>query len=370
MARHGENIRRRKDGRWEARYVYSYDADGKAKYRSVYAATYADAKSKREDIQKEKLKPGLRNDLTFFQVAELWLNSKEDTLKRSSYNHYYNQLHQHISPLIRQTLFIDVDTELINKILKNKIKEGYSPATVTGLRTILMMIFHYARKNDIACSVKDDIFIPKMKRNDVHAFTREEQKKIDEYMKDHPSVFNLAIYLSMYCGLRIGEVCALQWKDIHLDQETISISKTLIRMQNKLIPENHKTEIIIQQPKTMSSIRLIPIPSFIVPILKQYKDEDDIFVITGKPKCIEPRVCLRKFKKIIQKTEVSDYSFHCCRHTFATRCVEIGMDAKTLSEILGHSSIKTTLERYVHPSIDLKRAQMNKLKDIGNTSIS
>ena len=134
-------------------------------------------------------------------------------------------------------------------------------------------------------------------------------------------------------------------------------------------PDDHKTEIVIQQPKTESSVRVIPIPSFLLPVLTQYADEEDIFVITGKSHCMEPRVCLRKFKGIIHKIDVSDYSFHSCRHTFATRCVEIGMDAKTLSEILGHSSVKTTLERYVHPSIDLKRAQMNKLQNIAGSSI-
>lgn len=369
MSRHGENIRKRKDGRWEARFVYAHDENGKAKYRSVYANSYDEAKVKRNEIQNSLLKPGLRNDLTFYDVAHMWLKSKEDSLKRSSYNHYYNQLHQHIPSSLFEIKFTDLTTDKVNDFLKNKIKDGYSAATVAGLRTILMMIFHYARKNDIACAINDDIYIPKARRTDVRAFTREEQRKIDLYLKEHPNVFNIAVYLSMYCGLRIGEVCALQWKDIHLDQGTMNISKTLIRIQNKMIPENHKTEIVIQQPKTDSSIRIIPIPVFLIPVLNQYKDDEDIFVITGKTHSIEPRVCLRKFKAIIHKTEVSDYTFHSCRHTFATRCVEIGMDAKTLSEILGHASIKTTLERYVHPSIDLKRAQMNKLQDIASTAI-
>lgn len=370
MARHGENIRKRKDGRWEARYVYSYDDKGKAKYRSIYANTYNEVKARRDEALNKSLEPCQRTDLTFYDVAKLWLNNKKETLKRSSYNHYYNLCLQHIFPSFIHKKFSDIKAEDVSLFLKNKIREGYSSATVSALRTIMMMIFHYARKNDIVCNVKDDIFIPKARKNDVKAFTREEQKKIDDYLKEKPNVFNLAVHLSMYCGLRIGEVCALQWKDIHLEQETISISKTLIRIQNKMDPNAHKTEIVIQQPKTESSIRIIPIPKFLIPVLQKYRDNEDIFVITGKPRCIEPRVCLRKFKKIIHKVEVSDYSFHSCRHTFATRCIEIGMDAKTLSEILGHSSIKTTLERYVHPSIDLKRAQMNKLENIAWTALT
>ena len=369
MPRHGENIRKRKDGRWEARYVAFHDHDGKAIYKSVYANSYEDVKARREDVLNSPFKPSSNTGYTFEQVANLWLNYKKDSLKRTSYNQYFNILHQHIFPYMAIKKFSTITAEDASDFLKNKTKEGYSASTVSAIRTILMMIFHYARKHDIACSVNDDIYIPKTRHRDVKAFTRNEQKKIDEYLKEHPNVYNLSVLLSMYCGLRIGEVCALQWKDIHLDQGTINISKTLIRMQNKINPEENKTEIVIQQPKTDSSIRTIPIPSFLLPLLNKYKDEDDIFVITGKSHCMEPRVCLRKFKKIICKTEVSDYTFHSCRHTFATRCVEIGMDAKTLSEILGHSSIKTTLERYVHPSIDLKRSQMNKLENIASSML-
>ena len=370
MARHGENIRKRKDGRWEARYVFAYDEKGKAKYHSVYAATYDDAKSRRDEALNNSLSINKRTNLTFFEVASLWLDHKKDTLKRSSYNHYYNLCYQHIFPVFQDRRFSEITASDASIFLKNKIREGYSASTVCALRTILMMIFHYARKNDISCAVKDDIFIPKNRKKDVKAFTREEQSRIDEYLHEHPSVFFFFFYLSMYCGMRIGEVCALQWKDIHMERATINVSKTLIRIQNKMDPNSHKTEIVIQQPKTDSSIRVIPVPQFLIAVLKQYINDDDIFVITGKPQCIEPRVCLRKFKSIIHRINVSDYPFHSCRHTFATRCIEIGMDAKTLSEILGHSSIQTTLERYVHPSLDLKRAQMNKLENISGTILS
>lgn len=369
MPRHGENIRKRKDGRWEARYVSSFDPEGKAKYRSVYANSYDDVKAKRKAIQNQIQLPVQRTDLSFHQVADMWLSGKKATLKRSSYNHYSNQYYQHIYPIFSSVLFSSVTSEDINLFLKQKIYEDYSPATVIGLRTIILMILRYAKRNDIACSVRDDLYIPKNRQNDVKAFTRAEQKKIDDYLKEHPSVFNLSVYLSMYCGLRIGEVCALQWKDIHFDQGAICISKTLIRIQNKYDSDDCKTEVVFQQPKTDSSMRVIPIPSFILPVIEKYKDQDEIFVITGKSGSMEPRVCLRKFKKMIHRIDVSDYTFHSCRHTFATRCIEVGMDAKTLSEILGHSSVKTTLDRYVHPSIDLKRSQMNKLENISASVI-
>lgn len=366
MTRHGENIRKRKDGRWEARYIKKYDQNGKAIYKSVYGPTYQDVKTKRSDEMSSSDPDHLRSDLTFTQVAELWLKSKKDILKASSYNQYYNQCHKHLIPELTNMKFSQITSADINGLLKKKLSEGYTSSSVTCYRTILLMIFHYARRNNIKCSVKDDILSPKSGQNQVIAFTRAEQNKTNEYLSEHPDVFNLAVYLSMYCGLRIGEVCALQWKDIQLNKEVLTVSKTLIRIQNRDNSGKQKTEIILQKPKTESSIRTIPIPSFLVPLLKKYKEEDEFFVITGKAQYMEPRVCLRKFKNLIHKIGISDYTFHACRHTFATRCVEVGMDPKTLSELLGHFSVKTTLDRYVHPSIDLKRDQINKLSEIAS----
>ena len=363
MARHGENIRKRKDGRWEARYIHSYDDKGKAKYRSVYGSTYDEVKEKRAKAatSSEIDKLNYNHDLTFAQVAEKWLESKKDMIKISSYNHYLNQLESHIIPDLVNYRFSTLTSTEINELLINKINHGYSPTSVNGLRTILMMIFHYARNNRIACNVTDPVFIPKKKKNEIEAFTLSEQGLLDEYLNDHKDQFNLAILLSLYCGLRIGEVCALQWQDIKFIKETITVNKTLLRVQKKNSAERFKTEVRIQKPKTESSNRTVPIPSFLIPLLKEYRGKDEEYVITGTDHYMEPRVCLRKFKKLIAKIDMGEYTFHACRHTFATRCVEIGMDAKSLSELLGHASIKTTLDRYVHPSMDLKKEQMNRL---------
>ncbi len=365
MARHGENIRKRKDGRWEARYIASYDEKGKAVYKSVYAHTYDEAKAKRAKAASSiNTSAALKNDLTFTQVADLWLDARKEVVKISSYNHYRNQLESHIFPDLVNFRFSTLTSSDINNLLKNKIAQGYSPTTVNGLRTILMMIFKYARDNLIACAVSDPVFIPKRKKSEVEAFTLPEQKKLVEYLNAHPDQFNLSVFISLYCGLRIGEVCALQWKDILFTKETISVDKTMIRIQKKDTEDRGKTEVVIQHPKTESSVRTIPVPEFLMPMLKKYKGKDTVYVITGTEHFMEPRVCLRKFKKIIAKLDVADYTFHACRHTFATRCVEVGIDAKTLSELLGHASVKTTLDRYVHPSIDQKKKQMNKLGEV------
>ena len=366
MARHGENIRKRKDGRWEARYIASYDENGKAVYRSVYAYTYDEAKAKRAKAAAslDSAPAALKNDLTFVQVADLWLNARKEVVKVSSYNHYRNQLESHIIPDLVNHKFSSLTSADINALLKNKITQGYSPTTVGGLRTILMMIFLYARNNRIACNVSDPIFIPKKKKSEVEAFTIPEQKLLIEYLNAHPDQFNLSIFISLYCGLRIGEVCALQWKDILFTKETISVDKTMIRIQKKDTRDKTKTEVVIQHPKTESSVRTIPIPEFLMPMLRKYKDKNEIYVITGTEHFMEPRVCLRKFKKIIAKLDVADYTFHACRHTFATRCIEAGVPAVVLKKWLGHTDIHITLDTYADVFARMDFSATDKFDDL------
>lgn len=170
--------------------------------------------------------------------------------------------------------------------------------------------------------------------------------------------------ITLYGGLRIGEICALQWKDIHFDTGTIHITKTIIRIQELDPYSNTRTKLLITHPKTTSSHRIIPMPSFIMATLKDYQQSPDDFILTGTRKHLEPRSCLARYKRILRQAGLESFTFHTLRHTFATRCVESGFDAKSLSEILGHTNVNTTLQRYVHPSMELKRAQMERLEKL------
>lgn len=227
-----------------------------------------------------------------------------------------------------------------------------------------MMILKYARKNHGIAAVHD-IYMPKQPKNAVEAFTKAEQLSLNHYLYKHIDHYANAVALSMYCGLRIGEVCALQWKDLNLDQGMLTVSKTLIRIQNKEDVNESKTRIVIQKPKTSSSYRIVPVPDLLVnELLSSFHDNPECYVITGTDRYMEPRVCLRKFKKIVSELNMEHYTFHACRHTYATRCVELGIDAKILSELLGHSSVRTTLDRYVHPSMDFKKSQVNRFSEL------
>ena len=193
-------------------------------------------------------------------------------------------------------------------------------------------------------------------------------QELENYIRKNINRITVGILICLYTGIRIGELCALKEGDIDLKNKKITIKKTLIRIKNLDNHSDNKTNVIIDNPKSSCSVREIPIPKFIVPILKDVclKKDFDTFLLTGTKRYVETRTYFNKYKKILNDLQLPNYNFHALRHTFATRCIENGCDPKTLSEILGHSSVKITLERYVHPSYDNKIKMMNKLKFICN----
>ncbi len=175
------------------------------------------------------------------------------------------------------------------------------------------------------------------------------------------SPFCLGILISLYGGPRIGEVCALQWGDFDFQNGTIRINKTIFRIQNLENGERKGTRLVIDSPKTDCSLRTIPLPGTILQYCQERRREDSIYVMTGTEKPMEPRACLARFKRLQKRLGLQEHTWHSLRHTFATRCVESGVDVKSLSEIMGHSDVEITMQRYVHPSMDTKREQVNKL---------
>ena len=158
-------------------------------------------------------------------------------------------------------------------------------------------------------------------------------------------------------------MCALKWGDINLVDGNIFVRKTMQRVQIRDSLEHHKkTQVVIHSPKSDCSIRKIPLPSELVELITPFQQQTDAFVLTGSSeKYIEPRCLENFFKKIVKGSNISNVNFHALRHTFATRCVELGFDLKSLSEILGHSNVNITLNRYVHPSMELKHENMSRL---------
>ena len=202
--------------------------------------------------------------------------------------------------------------------------------------------------------------MPIAHKPELKVFTEKEIKKLEKECLKSTDIRIIGILISIYTGMRIGEICALRWKNIDLNKKLINVTHTLQRVY----VEKAKTKIIITTPKTKTSERKIPIVTNLYDKLKleSAKFLKDAYVLTGKEeKYIEPRSFQCVYKKAIENCKIQYRNFHCLRHTFATRCIRVGMDIKSLSEVLGHSDVNITLNRYVHSSYDSKKKFMEKL---------
>ena len=188
----------------------------------------------------------------------------------------------------------------------------------------------------------------------------DDQRKLKEFLIKQKTSTSIGILLSLYTGMRIGEVCALSWEDVDLDDNIIFVRHTVSRVKSN--SGKRKTELILDEPKTRSSKREIPIPLYLTDVLKRYRENShSTFVISNYDGFSDPRTYDIKFHSILKECGINSVNYHTLRHTFATRCVEAGVDIKTLSEILGHANVSVTLNTYVHSSMDLKRKQIEKL---------
>lgn len=195
----------------------------------------------------------------------------------------------------------------------------------------------------------------------MRCLTKKQQEKLYRYLRSDLSNRNLGLLLCMFTGLRLGEICALTWSDISFSEQTICVRRTMQRVQTK-DDSQRKTKVVITSPKSGNSVRRIPVPRELMKVLHAYRKGRKGFVLTGKEDAyVEPRAMERHLDKVLKQLGMEHVNFHALRHTFATRCIEMDFDAKSLSEILGHADVNITLNRYVHPTMELKRDNMQKL---------
>lgn len=377
MPRRGENIRKRKDGRWEGRYIKEYDCNGKAKYHSVYGKSYLEIKEKMRNITEETV----RNDalkkernFTFQDILYLWLKSNQINLKNQTYSKYVFLIENHIIPILGNVKIERIESELLNQFLYEQSLNGRLDKQ-GGLAASYLQTIHFIITSALDFSVKEGYrssFIgkvskPNMKKNlrILNVLTAEEQNLLENYLLQETDTYKLGILLSICMGLRIGEVCGLKWEDIDVRARTLHIQHTVERISNTLnANDGQKTILALCDTKTISSNRIIPIPSIIFSQLKKFQKSNG-FVVPGKKyEYTDPRTLQNKFHKALISCGLKSTNFHALRHTFATRCIETGFDIKTLSEILGHSNVTITLNIYVHSSLEHKRKQIELLSSI------
>ena len=191
----------------------------------------------------------------------------------------------------------------------------------------------------------ENVIMPKKEEQEKRLLSKEEQERLCRYVLSNPDSTKIAVMLSYYAGMRIGEVCGLKWCDIDLNQGVLNVERTVQRVY-----ENGSTRVIIGSPKSKSSVRTIPLPEFVADILRCYKNDNAACVLSGENKPVEPRTLQNRFKSLLKKVNLPSVNYHSLRHLFASNCIELGFDVKTLSEILGHSTAEITLNRYVHSS--------------------
>ncbi len=362
MPRKGENIFKRKDGRWEGRYIKGRDLSNKAIYGYLYGKTYTEVKKKLE--QKKMKNPDCNVPcLKFSQLAREWLENKKLCVKESTLAQYNTVIDKHILPLLGNYDVSAVSSNVVGRYMNRILLDGYAVKTASDVLNVIKGIMKFAERKGYCNFCDLDIVTLKTYKPEADVLSQLEQKRLCDYLLDNLNSKNFGILLCLYTGLRIGELCALKWSDIDIKERVVYVNKTMLRIKEiDSSTDGSKTKLIVTPPKSENSDREIPIPNFIIKIIKDFRRNSGAYVLTNSTdNFIEPRNMQYYFKTVLKKCEIRNVKFHTLRHTFATRCVEYSFDIKSLSEILGHSSIRITLDRYVHSSMDLKRKNMDKL---------
>lgn len=310
---------------------------------------------------------------------EEWLNEwyelyAKPNVKQSTAVSYECYIRKHIIPLLGKLPLSELNVTAFQKFFNSK-REAYSPKTISNMRMMLHTCLNVALVNDlIPKNYIEYVKIPSVRRKEMRVFSREEQEKLMRELKNTKERYAFGIFLCITTGIRVGELCALKWEDIDFNLKSMRICKTLQRLP-KLASDKSKckTEIVIGPPKSIASVREIPLESAIIKEMSRYRNNikeiygdsianQDEYIITSKHNTpIEPRTMQDVFKRIVNNAGLKKANYHALRHTFATRALEAGVDFKTLSVLLGHADIYTTMNRYAHVLEEQKRSAM---KDI------
>ena len=294
-----------------------------------------------------------------------WLDYKHAIVKNSTYMKYKNSINKHIIPKLGSFDIKILDNNIVQKFINQKLsaeKCSLSPKSVRELVNIIKNTLSYAENYGFQSKCKCELLIVRNSFKPIRVLNKNEEKALLNTLESDTDIFKLGILISLLTGVRIGELCALRWEDVDFKECVITVNYTMQRVQVE--GKDNKTEIIITIPKTNTSIRQIPIPKMLVDYIISFKSSNDQYILTNKNgNYIEPRVMQYKFKKYLQVAGISDANFHALRHTFATRCIEAGVDVKVLSEVLGHSNVNITLDRYVHNSIDYKKDNIERFNN-------
>ncbi len=357
MENTGINITLRKDGRYVGKFITDYDCNGKAHYQYVYGKTYDEAEHKVMIGREVATRFFSGKYITVRKIYTEWMNAVANRVKESTLANYQNKFEKHILPEFGDIPCADLTAGRINAFINQKLSEGLSASYVRDIFTVFKTMLKYAQEEyGFRLSIKN-VVLPRSERKQVEKISDTEQRKLISYLKENMSITAFGILLSLFMGLRIGELCGLKWEDVDFHHKILHIRKTVQRISCK--SGNRKTKIVISVPKSATSFRDIVIPNSLMKYFEMFRSKADHFILSGTDKPVEPRTMQYRYKKILRTADVENHNYHKLRHTFATNSAEKGFNVKALSAVLGHSSVTLTLNRYIHPDRTYERRLMN-----------
>lgn len=368
MARKGENIYKRKDGRWEGRVIHP-----EGKYQYFYAKTYRDVRAKMKNLQEQNKAANQKPVCVQTNAADLfeeWLaGDTASRLKPSTYESYYYCMQGYVIPHFSLPENAQLSERSITAFVRSihgngAISGSYQKKILSIFKTALREI---SKKSPEYAPFIEAVTLPKVKPcTEIPVFSMKEQRLIEYAVQSTADQRALGIILCFYTGIRLGELCALQWGDIDFEAGTMSISRSVARIRN-FEPDGNKTQLYVGTPKSRTSCRKIPLPAFLLKLVEENRLGpmiENCYVLSGSTEPFDPRVYQRLYKKLLKKAGIRTRKFHAIRHTFATRALELGVDIKTLSEILGHSNVSITLNVYAHSLMEQKKKAIEKLNEM------
>ena len=315
-----------------------------------------------------------KEEITLSQLSGRWEAAVRYQVKPTTYGIYRTMIEKHIVPGLGFYRVEELDNRILEKYLQEKQEQQLSWNTLRLIVFILKGVLRMGEEWGIRTGERLHYYIPQYKKPYMRVFRQENSEKLMEYLENAGGAFEMGLLISICTGIRVGELCGLKWRDVNWKRGTIQINRTVSRIRNPETDFNRegqyepgtteklsKTILYIGPPKTGTSIREIPLPDFLLLKMAGHRGEESSYLLTGTSKCMEPRGVQRRFKNILKKCGIPDTNIHSLRHWFASRWIENGFDNKALSEILGHSSIKITMDIYVHSNMDQKKSYINRM---------
>ncbi|MBP5566195.1 MAG: site-specific integrase [Bacteroidales bacterium] len=304
------------------------------------------------------------NLLNFEELSDRWKNDKKNYVRLSSYSTYYTLLESHLLPAFGAST--EVREENVQEFILQKLRDGLSISTVKELVLVLKMILRYGASHGLCERPEWNLRYPSAIRSfSAPTLTKDDVVKMLDTIRANPCYKGLGIYICVVTGLRIGEVCALRWGDLDLDAGVLHVRRTLSRVyvSDAVLPYS---KLSFGSPKTITSYRDIPLSDNLQRLVRYIMPGKDPgnYVLSDGPWPIEPRSYRNYFARFLKEVGIRRVRFHALRHFFATACIEYGADYKTVSTLLGHSDVRTTLNLYVHPNQESKRNCVNKLSTV------